>query len=1158
MTAVIIDDTLPYTQSIANGSQTVFDTDWTADVGSDVVVYARATGVAANDVTQIVSPSLYNVTFVGAEQYVRVTFLSGRTLNDVITITRNTPESRDNLYINTNFTPSMLNGDFGRYLFMIQQNTLHWSQLMPRYNTSATVQPVIDTILPILPARYTWRKNAADTAIEIYLLPDGGIAPANATYITLTDMTANLPSSVNLASKGTGIMVNIAGSNIITRTLTGTANQIAVAAGNGVAANPTLSIVDNPIMPGTAGMGIPSGTTLQRVVPVSGIGLRYNTDTGFIEYYSAGVWNSLSSATALLALLASNTLGEGASLIGLNPSGTVQDLANAKFIVQQANATVPNAQSLGALTTGILKSTTVTGVISISVPLTSIDGLTTVTNNMLYATAPNTYGVIAPANSSVMVSSAGGVPSWSTTLPAGLNIPGFQPTITPAALSKTDDTNVTLTLGGSPLTALLAATSLTLGWAGQLGLTRGGTNASLVASNGGLVYSDATGLAILAGTATAGQIPRSGSSGAPSWSTATFASTYAASSLLYSNGANTVVGLATANGSVLTTGAGGVPAWVACGTSGNVLTSNGTTWVSSAASGGGAVIVAGTGTDSMKTTFGNDATATRGIRIGKDPVDPTSAVIGDDGIGIGSCSYVGTNAIVIGKEARGQGTDAICLGNNAKAGSGFGGGSKSIAIGYLASTSTSDNAMMLTTSSSQPPTPATGEWVLSSEARMRFYINGVQAANIGDALDIINLKGTADQGKSVQTPTTGFSITIAAGIKTLELTPAGTLATGTITMPAAPIDGQEIRIASTQQITALTLSGNAGQTISNAPSTLAAGQGCMFIYNLATTTWLPLYLGVSSPVTVALGGTGATTAAGARTNLGAAASGANADITSMTGLTGALQAPTGIKSSAGVDLVKFNYVASAVNYLELYNNTTTLFPSIVANGTDAAVGLAIQLKNSDLSLSDFTNTSGAGLRFYSAAGTQYTRLIVAAGQATTVTFVLPAADGTTGQFLKTDSAGNLTFSSTLPASAILGTPASGTLTNATGYTVANLADTAWTTFTPTCTGFSGTPTTEGRYKLIGKTAFVYMSISGTSNTTAFTVTNLPATAANTTTDPIVTPGQITNNSAVSTAVGGAQITRNSTTLTFYSTPAGGAWTNSGTKGAVIEFHYETT
>ena len=41
-----------------------------------------------------------------------------------------------------------------------------------------------------------------------------------------------------------------------------------------------------------------------------------------------------------------------------------------------------------------------------------------------------------------------------------------------AALTKTDDSNVTLTLGGSPTTALLAATSLTLGWTGDLPFSR--------------------------------------------------------------------------------------------------------------------------------------------------------------------------------------------------------------------------------------------------------------------------------------------------------------------------------------------------------------------------------------------------------------------------------------------------------------------------------------------------------------------------------------------------------------------------------------------------------------------------------------------------------------------------------------------------------------
>jgi hypothetical protein len=49
---------------------------------------------------------------------------------------------------------------------------------------------------------------------------------------------------------------------------------------------------------------------------------------------------------------------------------------------------------------------------------------------------------------------------------------GKQNTITPAALTNVDDTNVTLTLGGSPSTSLLAATSLTLGWTGTLADSR--------------------------------------------------------------------------------------------------------------------------------------------------------------------------------------------------------------------------------------------------------------------------------------------------------------------------------------------------------------------------------------------------------------------------------------------------------------------------------------------------------------------------------------------------------------------------------------------------------------------------------------------------------------------------------------------------------------
>lgn len=58
---------------------------------------------------------------------------------------------------------------------------------------------------------------------------------------------------------------------------------------------------------------------------------------------------------------------------------------------------------------------------------------------------------------------------------------------------------------------------LSTGVSGQLPLANGGSNASLTASNGGVVYSGASSLAVLAGTVTANQCLLSGSNAAPTW-----------------------------------------------------------------------------------------------------------------------------------------------------------------------------------------------------------------------------------------------------------------------------------------------------------------------------------------------------------------------------------------------------------------------------------------------------------------------------------------------------------------------------------------------------------------------------------------------------------------------------------------------------------------
>jgi hypothetical protein len=109
------------------------------------------------------------------------------------------------------------------------------------------------------------------------------------------------------------------------------------------------------------------------------------------------------------------------------------------------------------------------------------------------------------------------------------------------------------------------------------------------------------------------------------------------------------------------------------------------------------------------------------------------------------------------------------------------------------------------------------------------------------------------QNYDYQVLTTAFSYTFAAGTQILVINPAGTLATGTITMPAAPADGMTITFSSTQTITALTVNANTGQSIVSAPTVLPARQAGAYIYRLSNTTWYP-YESVPTNVPVAPAG----------------------------------------------------------------------------------------------------------------------------------------------------------------------------------------------------------------------------------------------------------------------------------------------------------------
>lgn len=77
-------------------------------------------------------------------------------------------------------------------------------------------------------------------------------------------------------------------------------------------------------------------------------------------------------------------------------------------------------------------------------------------------------------------------------------------------------------------------------------------------------------------------------------------------------------------------------------------------------------------------------------------------------------------------------------------------------------------------------------------------------------------------GIHTDVPLTGFTIAMPAGYEMEVLNPAGTLATGTFTLPCNYPVGKEFTLSSTQTVTGLTVNACSGDTADSVPTTIAA------------------------------------------------------------------------------------------------------------------------------------------------------------------------------------------------------------------------------------------------------------------------------------------------------------------------------------------------
>lgn len=173
---------------------------------------------------------------------------------------------------------------------------------------------------------------------------------------------------------GTGMVAIIGGSSVAGRQILGTAGQINVANSDASTGNPTISIVDNPTLPGTGAVKIPGGTQAQQPVGIPGQ-MRFNSDTQSFYGYAAGNWQEFSIATT-------------------SPGVT--------FFSAGTTGLTPAAFTDGAITLG--------GTLNVANGGTGYD--TYATGDLLYASGATSFTKLGIGANASLLAVAGSTPAW--------------------------------------------------------------------------------------------------------------------------------------------------------------------------------------------------------------------------------------------------------------------------------------------------------------------------------------------------------------------------------------------------------------------------------------------------------------------------------------------------------------------------------------------------------------------------------------------------------------------------------------------------------------------------------------------------------------------------------------------------------------------------